>query len=38
MEPMPVVDERTLLTGMRDRQRGEIAGLLDDLGEDEARA
>ena len=31
-------DERTLLTGMVDRQRGEIAGLLDDVTEDEARA
>ena len=38
MEPIQVTDERTLLTGMVDRQRLEIAGLLDDLTEDEARA
>ena len=38
MEPILVVDERTLLTGMLDRQRTEIAALLDDLTEDEARA
>ena len=38
MEPILVVDERALLTGMVDRQRAEIAALLDDLTEDEARA
>ena len=38
MEPILVADERTLLTGMLDRQRTEIAALLDDLTEEEARA
>ena len=38
MEPILIVDEHTLLTGMLDRQRAEIAALLDDLTEDEARA
>jgi hypothetical protein len=38
MEPILLVDERTLLTGMLDRQRGEIAALLDDVTDQEARA
>ena len=38
MEPILLVDERTLLTGMLDRQRQEVAALLDDLTEEEARA
>lgn len=33
-----VADERALLERMLDTQRGEVAALLDDLGEDEARA
>lgn len=33
-----LADERTMLEGMVDRQRGEIAGLLEPLSEDEARA
>jgi hypothetical protein len=37
MEPILLVDERTILTGMLDRQRAEIAALLDDVTEDEAR-
>ena len=38
MEPILIVDERTLLLGMLDRQRDEIAALLDDVSEDEGRA
>jgi hypothetical protein len=38
MEPIHVADERALLTGMVDRQRAEIAALLDDVTESEARA
>ena len=33
MEPILVVDERSLLTGMLDRQRAEVAALLDDIDE-----
>ena len=38
MEPILVVDERSLLTGMLDRQRAEVAALLDDVTEEEGRA
>jgi hypothetical protein len=38
MEPILVVDERTLLLGMLDRQRAEIVALLDDVSEEEGRA
>ena len=37
MDPILVVDERSLLTGMVDRQRAEVAALLDDLTEEEGR-
>jgi hypothetical protein len=35
---MLLADERTLLEGMVDRQRDEMASLLESLTEDEARA
>ena len=38
MDPILTADERSLLTGMVDRQREEVAALLDDVTEDEARA
>ena len=38
MEDIYLADERTLLLGMLDRQRAEIAALLDDLTDEEGRA
>jgi uncharacterized damage-inducible protein DinB len=38
MQDIYLADERTLLLGMLDRQRAEIAALLDDLTEDAGRA
>ena len=38
MDPILVADERTTLAGMVDEQRSEIAAILEDLTEDEARA
>ena len=38
MDPILVADERTTLAGMVDEQRSEIAAILDDLTEEEARA
>ena len=37
MQEIHLADERTLLLGMLDRQRAEIAALLDDVSEDEGR-